>query len=135
MIIYIFMYGYSLDWQSCNSVVYISLLILQIDQDGSGSIDVSELQHALELCGIKIPNYQVRDLIAKYDTKVRDNKIDIEEFKQVCYIYLKVICMSEKTNMHLVDFVMPSVLLDDDCIQSVVGLSCICTPLGQSVVI
>lgn len=54
-----------------------------IDQDGSGSIDVSELQHALELCGLRIPSYQVRDLIAKYDTKVRDGKIDIEEFKQM----------------------------------------------------
>lgn len=55
----------------------------QIDQDGSGTIDVSELQHALELCGLKIPSYQVRDLIAKYDSKVKDGQIDIEEFKQV----------------------------------------------------
>lgn len=55
----------------------------QIDKDGSGTIDVSELQQALELCGLKIPNYQVRDLIAKYDSKVKDGQIDIEEFKQV----------------------------------------------------
>lgn len=54
-----------------------------IDQDGSGTIDVSELQHALELCGLKIPSYQVRDLIAKYDSKVKDGQIDIEEFKQM----------------------------------------------------
>ena len=55
----------------------------QIDVDGSGYIDATELGKALETVGIKLPGFEVRDLVKKHDTKVRDGKMDIEEFKDV----------------------------------------------------
>ena len=57
--------------------------VLQIDADGSGYISVSELGNALELCGFKLPGYEIRDIVSKFDTgKVRDGKLDYDEFKK-----------------------------------------------------
>ncbi|KAK3608523.1 hypothetical protein CHS0354_010378 [Potamilus streckersoni] len=55
----------------------------QLDTDGSGKIDLTELSTALEIVGFKLPQYEVRQLIAQYDTKCPDGKIDIDEFNQM----------------------------------------------------
>jgi plastin-3 len=60
-----------------------------IDNDGNGTIDLKELGRALEVCGIKIPGYELRDMVASCDTGDRDDAIDIEEFKDM-YTQLKV---------------------------------------------
>jgi plastin-3 len=52
-----------------------------LDADGNGYITVSELKEALELCGFKLPQYKVRDLIREFDTKIQDDKLDMDEFK------------------------------------------------------
>ena len=52
-----------------------------MDTDASGFIEASELQDALDLCGIKLPGYEIRDIIKQNDTKIKDGKIDIDEFK------------------------------------------------------
>lgn len=59
------------------------LYLLQMDTDASGFIEASELQDALDLCGIKLPGYEIRDIIKQNDTKIKDGKIDIDEFKTV----------------------------------------------------
>lgn len=60
------------------------MLLLQIDTNKSGSINISELGDALATVGLKLPAYEVRDLIRKSDTKIRDDCLDFEEFKVVC---------------------------------------------------
>ena len=55
----------------------------QIDSDSNGSINLAELGKALELVGIKVPGYELRDMVASADTRERDDVIDIEEFKDV----------------------------------------------------
>jgi EF-hand domain pair len=66
---------------------------MQIDGDGNGTIDLKELGKALELVGIKVPGYELRDMISTADTG-RDDVIDIEEFKEVrvslCYFVLLI---------------------------------------------
>ena len=57
---------------------------IQIDVDGSGSINISELGDALAVVGLRLPAYEVRDLIRRSDTKIRDDLIDFNEFKVVC---------------------------------------------------
>ena len=57
--------------------------MLQIDSDGNGYINITELGKALELCGIRLAGYEVRDLLRTFDTKVKDDRLDIEEFKAV----------------------------------------------------
>lgn len=59
-----------------------------MDTNGSGFIEASELQDALELVGIKLPGYEIRDLIKQNDTKIKDGKLDIDEFKSL-YAKLK----------------------------------------------
>lgn len=54
-----------------------------MDNDKSGYIEASELQSALELVGLKLPGYEVRDLINQYDSKIKDGKLDIEEFQNL----------------------------------------------------
>jgi len=44
---------------------------------------MEELQKALEVVDIKLPKYKVRDLICKYDTNVKDGKLDMVEFGEV----------------------------------------------------
>lgn len=53
---------------------------LQIDADGSGYISVSELGDAFASVGLKLPAYEIRDFIAMSDTKIKDEKLDFEEF-------------------------------------------------------
>jgi len=43
---------------------------------------VYELGRALELAGIKLPAYQVRDLLRQYDIS-HDDRLNFEEFKKV----------------------------------------------------
>ena len=54
-----------------------------MDTDGSGFITIAELGQALDICGIHLPGYQIRDIITQYDSKIQDNKLDLEEFKAV----------------------------------------------------
>lgn len=56
---------------------------MQIDTDNSGFINISELGDALATVGLKLPAYEVRDLIRHSDTKIRDDCLDFEEFKVV----------------------------------------------------
>jgi len=55
----------------------------QIDVDGTGVINISELGDALTIVGLKLPAYEVRDLIRQYDNKIKDDCLDFEEFKVV----------------------------------------------------
>lgn len=66
----------------------ITKLFNTIDVDGSGYIDATELGKALETVGIKLPGFEVRELVKEHDNKVRDGKMDIEEFKDL-YTELK----------------------------------------------
>jgi plastin-3 len=54
-----------------------------IDVDGSGTISISELGDALAVVGLKLPAYQVRDLIRKVDSRIKDDCLDFEEFKML----------------------------------------------------
>jgi len=56
---------------------------LQTDVDGSGVINISELGDALAVVGLKLPAYEVRDLIRRCDSKIKDDCLDFEEFKVV----------------------------------------------------
>jgi len=59
-----------------------------LDVDGSGFIDVKELGHALEVVGIKLPGYEIRQLINSSELKVCDDRLDMEEFREL-YTKLK----------------------------------------------
>jgi plastin-3 len=54
-----------------------------LDKDGNGFISISELQDALKVCGFDLPSYQIRDLVREYDSKIKDDKLDFEEFKEL----------------------------------------------------
>ncbi|CAD5120679.1 DgyrCDS9242 [Dimorphilus gyrociliatus] len=54
-----------------------------IDLDGSGHITVMELGDALKVCGFTLPGHEIRDLIQRYDTNIKDGKIDFMEFQQL----------------------------------------------------
>jgi len=56
--------------------------LTQVDEDGNHYISVNELGRALELVGIKMPGYQVRDLLRQHDV-TRDDRLDFNEFKKV----------------------------------------------------
>ena len=58
-------------------------MYVQIDDDRSGFIDLQELNKALELVGIRIPGYELRDLVEAADRE-NDDKIQLEEFQDVC---------------------------------------------------
>jgi len=60
-----------------------------IDADGNGSIDLKELGKALEVVGITVPGYELRDMVSSSDSRERDDVIDLEEFKDL-YTQLKV---------------------------------------------
>lgn len=51
-----------------------------VDEDGNHYISVNELGRALELVGIKMPGYQVRDLLRQHDV-TRDDRLNFDEFK------------------------------------------------------
>lgn len=86
--------------------MYVCLMLLQLDADGNGTIELDELGHALQTCGIKIPQYKVRMLvedIARKDDKNKDGKIDMEEFRNVStgymYCFLFHIFLTEDTTV------------------------------------
>ena len=56
----------------------------QVDSDGSGHITVDELGEALKKCNIDLPAYMIRDIISQNDSHIKDGKLDMEEFRQVC---------------------------------------------------
>ena len=62
--------------------VHRTVFWTQVDEDGNHYISVNELGRALELVGIKIPGYQVRDLLRQHDV-TRDDRLDFDEFKKV----------------------------------------------------
>jgi len=62
-------------------------LFQQIDSDDNGTIDLKELGKALELVGIKVPGYELRDMVAASDSRERDDVIDLEEFKDVSVLF------------------------------------------------
>lgn len=37
----------------------------------------------LKSIGIKLAQYEVRDLLRKYDSKVKDDQLDMDEFEKV----------------------------------------------------
>lgn len=57
-----------------------------IDVGGDGTIDVDELGQALEICGQKLPAYEIRDLIKSCDVN-NDGKLSMNEFKA---LYAKI---------------------------------------------
>ncbi|CAH1787449.1 unnamed protein product [Owenia fusiformis] len=54
-----------------------------VDQDGNGYISLDELDTALNICGFKLPGYEVRNLVDEYDKNIKDGKLDFEEFKML----------------------------------------------------
>jgi len=54
-----------------------------MDKDGNGTITASELQDALAQVNIKLSGHEVRELIQKHDSIVKDDKLNFEEFKAV----------------------------------------------------
>ena len=56
---------------------------IKIDDHRTGYIDAEELGRALEAVGIRIPGYEVRQLIEAGGSNIKDGKIDIEDFKNV----------------------------------------------------
>ena len=60
--------------------------LLQIDKNGDGYIDVSELKEALDGCGFKLPGWKVRQLIEEYDDKrqiKQRGQLSFDEFEKV----------------------------------------------------
>jgi len=58
-----------------------------IDVDGSGYIELAELKQALDLCGFKIPQYQVRQMIDEYDrdqSASSKGRLSFDEFESLC---------------------------------------------------
>jgi len=64
---------------------------IQIDDNNSGYVNLQELNKALELVGIRIPGYELRDLVAAADRE-KDDRIDLEEFKDVRSLQICFIC-------------------------------------------
>lgn len=58
-----------------------------IDKDGSGHIELAELKEALDLCGFKIPQWKVRQMIDEYDLDKSGpgkGKMSFTEFQSLC---------------------------------------------------
>ncbi|VVC34404.1 EF-Hand 1, calcium-binding site,Actinin-type actin-binding domain, conserved site,EF-hand domain [Cinara cedri] len=58
----------------------------KFDKNGDGSIDLSELQEALDSCGFKLPAWKVRKMIEDYDNKKTQTKgkLVFSEFQKLC---------------------------------------------------
>jgi len=54
-----------------------------VDLDGNGFIELGELKQALDLCGFKIPQYQVRQMIDEVDqlSGSRKGHLSFEQFE------------------------------------------------------
>jgi len=57
----------------------------KVDKDGSGNIDIGELQHLLVFCDIEPNNVTLWKMMEKLDTSIPYGQIDFEEF----YDYMK----------------------------------------------
>ncbi|KAK9498028.1 hypothetical protein O3M35_003913 [Rhynocoris fuscipes] len=57
-----------------------------MDKNGDGYIDLSELKTALELCGFKLPGWRVRRMIEDYDSASTQHQgmLSFEEFEKLC---------------------------------------------------
>lgn len=55
-----------------------------IDTNGDGFIDLSELKTALELCGFKIPGWQVRKMVEEYNRRSTNGLLSFDEFGKLC---------------------------------------------------
>lgn len=63
------------------------VFLVQIDANGDGFINVTELRNALDVCGFKMPGYKVRQMIEEYDDKQRlehRGRLSFEEFEKLC---------------------------------------------------
>ena len=61
---------------------------LQIDRDGSGYIELSELKQALDVCGFKIPSFEVRRMIEEVDRDQSGSgkgRLSFDEFEHVSF--------------------------------------------------
>jgi plastin-3 len=54
-----------------------------VDADGSRSVGIGDLGGALDSVGIRLPAYQVRDLVQHSDVIKREDRITFDEFKQL----------------------------------------------------
>ncbi|KAG8277472.1 Plastin-3 [Homalodisca vitripennis] len=64
----------------------ICINLFQIDKNGDGYIDMSELKNALDLCGFKMPGWKVRRMIEDYDDKKEtqhQGRLTFDEFEKV----------------------------------------------------
>lgn len=59
--------------------------MFQIDKNGDGYIDLSELKEALDVCGFKIPGWEVRKLISEFDSRNTNHagRLSFDEFEKV----------------------------------------------------
>jgi plastin-3 len=67
-------------------IAYVIFCLLQIDKNGDGYIDLSELKEALDGCGFKLPAWKVRQLIEEYEHKRQlrqRGQLSFDEFEQV----------------------------------------------------
>ena len=77
---------------------------MQIDKNGDGTIDLSELKEALDNCGYKIPGWRVRQMIEEYDDKSKTQhrgRLSFEEFEKVKFYFKMKIAFLLKINFFL----------------------------------
>jgi len=53
------------------------------DKNGDGSIDADELREALKYLGLNASAAQTREVLERYDTSLRDGKLDLGEFARL----------------------------------------------------
>lgn len=62
--------------------------MFQIDKNNDGFIDLKELKEALDICGFKIPGWQIRQMVEDFKSNKRtvsDNgRLSYEEFETLC---------------------------------------------------
>lgn len=63
------------------------MFLLQFDKNGDSLISLSELKEALDVCGFKLPGWQVRKLIEEYDDKDKNHvgQLSLDEFEKVIF--------------------------------------------------
>lgn len=80
----------------------------QIDADGNGYIDATELKAALEVVGFKIPQYKVRVMVDEMDAN-RDGRLSFDEFEAVSqefFIWFLVFRTSRRSKIDFTFFVL-----------------------------